>query len=363
MTKPKNKKICIVVTSLGGGGAERSSALLSKMLDNLGYEVCVVSVLDIIDYEYKGALFNLGELKPKRDTVFSRLRRLKIFKKYLKAHDFDYVIDSRNRHGVIKEFIISRWLYSSKKTIYCVRSFNIKEYIVFNKLIAKYIYGDAYKVIGVSKAITNELINDFNFKNVQTIYNPTEVLDKSLENKSINKTSYILFYGRIDDAVKNISLLIEGYTKSILPSKNIKLKIMGDGSDVDLVKEKIKRFNLESQIEVLNFKKNPFSIVKEAICTVLTSRYEGFPRVLLESLNVGTPVIAVNCNSGPKELIIDGYNGLLVENHNPELLAGAMNTFIIDKELYSYCKENAKKSVVQFSFDNISLDWDALLKT
>ena len=48
----KTKKVCIVVTSLGRGGAERSSALLSIMLDNLGYNVHIVSVLNDIEYEY-----------------------------------------------------------------------------------------------------------------------------------------------------------------------------------------------------------------------------------------------------------------------------------------------------------------------
>ena len=69
------KKICIVTSSLGKGGAEKSSAVLSILLDNLGYEVHIISVLNLIDYDYKGTLLNLGALKSKDDSFFSKLNR------------------------------------------------------------------------------------------------------------------------------------------------------------------------------------------------------------------------------------------------------------------------------------------------
>jgi glycosyltransferase involved in cell wall biosynthesis len=55
--------------------------------------------------------------------------------------------------------------------------------------------------------------------------------------------------------------------------------------------------------------------VQNARFTVLTSHYEGFPMSMVESLALGTPVF-VDCNSGPREIVIDEYNGLLVENYN-----------------------------------------------
>jgi glycosyltransferase involved in cell wall biosynthesis len=56
--------------------------------------------------------------------------------------------------------------------------------------------------------------------------------------------------------------------------------------------------------------------VQNARFTVLTSHYEGFPMSMVESLALGTPVVTVDCNSGPREIVIDEYNGLLVENYN-----------------------------------------------
>lgn len=58
-----SKKICIVVTSLAKGGAERSSSILSKIFFNLGWEVHIVSIVDAIVYEFKGELLNLGTVE------------------------------------------------------------------------------------------------------------------------------------------------------------------------------------------------------------------------------------------------------------------------------------------------------------
>jgi glycosyltransferase involved in cell wall biosynthesis len=91
---------------------------------------------------------------------------------------------------------------------------------------------------------------------------------------------------------------------------------MGDGPDLNKIQDSIKGFQLEGYVTILPFNSNPFDIVQNARFTVLTSHYEGFPMSMVESLALGTPVVAVDCNSGPREIVIDEYNGLLVENYN-----------------------------------------------
>jgi glycosyltransferase involved in cell wall biosynthesis len=82
---------------------------------------------------------------------------------------------------------------------------------------------------------------------------------------------------------------------------------------------------------------------------------------LIESLAAGTPVISVDCETGPNEIIQHGINGLLVENHKPEALAKAMNWFIADENLYQNCKNNAKQSVEHLSLNAIAQSWQSLL--
>lgn len=362
MTKALTKKICIVVSSLGGGGAERSSALLSQLLFDLGYEVHIISVLNNIDFPYKGTLLNLGKLKEKDDSSLGRLKRLRVLKKYLKRQQFDYIIDNRTRIGLVKEFIISKWLYNSNRTIYCVRSYNTHNYISANVVFGRLLYASAFKIICVSKAIRDRLSDRYRFKNLGTIHNPIPLNINSFEMNVSKNESFILFYGRLDDDVKNISLLLEAYGKSRLPSKGYKLKIVGDGKDKNDLKKITQDLRLETSVEFLGFQSDPHDIVQAAYFTVLTSKYEGFPRVLLESLALGTPVVSVDCNSGPSEIIEHEKNGLLVENYNADALINAMNRMIEDEDLYVHCKSNASKSVEKFSMSQIGQEWKRLLK-
>ena len=361
MIKSHSKKLCIVVSSLGGGGAERSSAQLSELLYDLGYDIHIVSVLNKIDYPYKGQLLNLGELKSNDDSQFGRLKRLKVFKAYLKTHHFDYIIDNRPRIGFLKEFIISKILYSSIKTIYFVHSYNTDLYIHPNQFLGKWLYKSAFKIVGVSSAISDKLKTKYRFNNLEVIHNAIIDIIQTDANKEESIKNYIIFYGRIDDKVKNISLLLDAYSKSKLPGANMNLRILGNGHDKDMLIKKVEKLKIKENVRFLDFQSNPYDLVKQAYFTVLTSRYEGFPRVLIESLALGTPIVSVDCKSGPSEVIIHEENGLLVENYNTDALVSAMNRMLEDKELYLHCKSNTKQSVAKFSKENISAQWKTLL--
>lgn len=362
MTNPSLKKICIVVSSLGGGGAERASGLLSKILDNLGHQAHVVSVMDNIEFPYSGQLLNLGTLKPEKNTLGSRISRFQVLKRYLAQHNFDYIIDTRTRIGSLKEFIISKFLFKAEQTIYVVHSSNLEAYLNPSRWLGKLLYGNAYRIVAVSNSIAKKIEDTYKLNNVTSIYNPMDV-SHVLAQRGVKQglEKYILFYGRLIDEIKNISLLLEAYSKSNLIQANIKLKILGEGEDESKLKQKVKNMGLSSYVDFLPYQTNPFQIVSKAIFVVLTSRYEGFPMVIVESLSMGTPVISVDCESGPNEIITHKKNGLLVENHNAHAFAAAMNLFLEDKDLYLHCKANAAKSVERFSMGQIAQQWNKLI--
>lgn len=358
----KKIKIAIIVSSLAEGGAEKSSAILSTLLNNLGYEIHIISILDKIEYEFSGELLNLGLLKNLDDTTTGRFKRMLMLRKYIKNHNFDWIIDNRTRMASLSEYFISRCIFSPKKSIYVVRSSKIESYFPKNDFIAKRIYKNPASIVTVSNGI-NKLVQDkYGYKNVLTIYNPIdfEAIETESNAKSINE-KYILAYGRIDDTIKNYSLLIDAYAVSTLPKKNIFLYIIGNGKDVDALKKKSKNLGIENMVIFYEKLSNPFPYVKNAIATILTSNYEGFPRVLIESLAVGTPVVSVDCETGPREIVQNNSNGLLVENHNILALSKAMNSMIEDQDLYQSCKNNAKKSVEHLSLANIAQQWKLVL--
>jgi glycosyltransferase involved in cell wall biosynthesis len=359
----KQLKVCLVAISLSDGGAERSTALLSKMLSNEGFDVHLAIIKNKIDYNYSGTLFTLGNEKKPLGFI-STLIRLTKFRSYLKSSGFDMIIDNRTRSSSFKEWVYSQWLYRNMKIMYVIRSSNLSMYFPKSKWVVEKQSSKASRYIAVSKAIVEKVREHYSIKNCTSIYNPIDLTRvRELSEQKIDAISkdYIIAMGRLDEAVKNYSLLLDSYQKSKLPEKNIGLKILGKGPDEQSIKERINQMGLQDLVQLVPFTSNPFPWLKNAHFTILTSRFEGFPRVLIESLAVGTPVISVACETGPAEIIKNGINGLLVANNNSFELANAMNSLIFDTDLYRSLKSNAMDSVSHLEIDRISKEWKQII--
>lgn len=353
----KPLKICLTTVSLSGGGAERCAASLSNYFVNQGYEVHHVVFAGSIVYEYSGEILHLGTLKDENNSAISRFKRFIALRNYFKQQQFDIIIDFRVKEFYLQEFIIHNFIY--KKFIQTIHSNEIKSYIPKSKFLAKQLYKKAIQLVSVSNEIQKNIESNYPFKNLSQIYNPIDFLtiekfkyeDKNLDFK------YILGIGRMEDNVKQFDHLIESYTNSNLSRESIKLVILGEGRLMQKWKELAKSFNQEENVVFLGNVSNPFTYYSNALFTVMTSKYEGFPMVLLESLACQTPVVAYDLKSGPSEIIIPNENGILVENQNKLEMTKAMNEMISNKELYLHCKQNAKSSVERFSLENIGKQW------
>lgn len=353
------KKVAIVSNSLGKGGAERFAALLTFMLQDSGFEVHSIIVNNAVDYSFTGTLFNLEKESSKSFSFYRKIKKGILLRRYLIQNNIEIVIDSRSRNVLLRE-LITRFIYRNRKIFYIVHSYNFSNYFPDSIFGTRVIYKNVEALICVSKAIEEKVDQLFELKNTVTIYNPFFIAEEELQKASETQKS-ILFFGRFDEKVKNFSLLLEAFSQSKIYEKDYHLRLIGEGKDLNFIKQKIKDLNLNNYVEILPFQQNPFDEVRKAKFTILTSNYEGYPMSIVESLALGTPVVAVDCNSGPREIIQNENNGLLVENHNPKALAEAMNRFVDDQSLYDFCKNNASKSVQHLTLNIIAKEWKNLL--
>ena len=363
MQSKHKKRICIVSRSLSEGGADRVAAMQSIFLSDLGYDVFFVTILNSIQYPFKGELLNLGEIKEENDTILGRFKRLLVLKKFLKSNKVDIVIDHRVRSKWFSEYIISGFIYP-KQTIYMVHNYAIVLYFPPVKALTKLLYKKAKHIVCVSDGIETLVKDTYGFSNLKTIYNPIDFkyLETLKKEPILEASTFIFWYGRFDEAQKNIALLVEAYQKSKLPQKKIKLILMGDGKDKELITNKVTGLEIDAMIELIPFSTNPFAYINASKFTVLSSRFEGFPMTILESLACGIPVVSVEYQNYEDGVIVDEHNGLLVKNQNPEMLAAALNRFIDDEKLYLRCKAQAKQSVMSFAVENISKQWEDLIE-
>ena len=187
--------------------------------------------------------------------------------------------------------------------------------------------------------------------NCKLIYNPLnkkEILKKSNEkinSKFYNGSKYlkIINVARFTDQKDHITLLKA--FKIINDKINSKLLILGQGVNESKINNFIKLNNLSNNVKVLRFQNNPYKFIKKSDVFILTSRYEGLPNVLLESIALKKLVISSNCKTGPKEILNNGKYGILFKVGDYKELSSK----VIE---YSKNKRKYKKMIIK-SYNNL----------
>ena len=156
---------------------------------------------------------------------------------------------------------------------------------------------------------------------------------------------------------KGIDLLLKAWAIAEKKVEDWQLEIFGDG-DKTSFEQLIDTLGIDRTRCWLNGRTD--DVEQEYLNSslfVLSSRFEGFGMVIVEAMACGLPVVAFDCPCGPRSIISDGEDGLLVENGNVEALADALSRLMGDEVLRQSMAEKAIVNVKRFEIETIANQW------
>ncbi|WP_166332555.1 glycosyltransferase family 4 protein [Sphingobacterium chungjuense] len=187
---------------------------------------------------------------------------------------------------------------------------------------------------------------------------PFDKVQKSFIDRTENKT--MIAVGRLTYQ-KGFDLLIESATPLLRKYPSWRLLIIGSGEDEQLLRSQIDRAGVGEQIQLIPNTSSISEYYCRASFLVMSSRFEGLPMVLLESLSYGLPILSFDCLTGPSEIVEHGLNGFLAEDGNIVDLRTNMERLISEEQLLPAMGMQALKKSENFSIDKVLQQWRKIL--
>jgi len=186
-------------------------------------------------------------------------------------------------------------------------------------------------IVAISQGVERELLDlGLSSRKIRQIYNPVNISEieerakESVEHPWFKQGEppILLGVGRLHKQ-KDFDTLVRAFAL-VNKERDVRLVILGDGEERTRLERLIQELGLEGRVSLLGFVENPFKYMARARLFVLSSRYEGFSRVVAEALSLGIHVVSTDCPHGPREILEDGRCGILVPVGDVNGLANAV---------------------------------------
>lgn len=197
-------------------------------------------------------------------------------------------------------------------------------------------------------------------KRVEVIPNPVTCYPENVLEHTDNHYR-IICAGRLDKQ-KGYDLLIEAFALIASQCPQWHIDIFGSGDDETKLRQLIVEKKLQERIIIHEPSIDIYSEYQTSDFLVLSSRYEGFALVLVESASCGIPSVSFRCKYGPEDLITDKENGLLVADGQISELAEKMLWMIIHQEERLRMGLRAREMAKKYLIGMVMKQWEALFK-
>ena len=252
---------------------------------------------------------------------------------------------------LIKEFHSSRYEYFSSRKL--SKGFLKK---IYDKLSDLFVANYDHIIV-----LNDDEKKFFNCSNVEII--PNFIIERTSEKAELlNKRA--IAAGRLAP-VKRFDELINIWSELIVDRPDWELHIYGDGEKeyIEYLKELILDKNLSNHVFLMGSTNILKDKMLQSSLYLMTSRTECFPMVLLESMEVGLPIISYDCPTGPKNIISNNVDGILVQNNNLNSFKKALILLIDNYKIRTNIAKQAQETVKKYYSENIINIWIKLYRT
>ncbi len=272
-------------------------------------------------------------------VIFSIFPLIRILKK--KNYDFFFI------HLItVLPILLAKFFKNKPKLLLHISGFPKLTFLrsFYWKNNQKYIY----KVICPSYETQNLLIDKkiFDKKKLTVIKDPHISPSRIIKMKKIPKVkdlepnNNIIAIGRLTKQ-KNYIFLLEVFKKLLIIENDLRLIIIGDGEDKELIENKIKSLGIKDNVRLEGFQKNIYNYLKNAKCYFSTSLWEGPDLAMLDAAFSNVPIICSDCKSGRKEFIDNNNRGYIFKTNDKNSALKTFEIFLKDE------KNEIKKKLLQ----------------
>jgi glycosyltransferase involved in cell wall biosynthesis len=368
------RKVCFVLPSLAGGGAERAAVQILNALDDGSWERSMY--LFKREGPYLAELSSAIALTAGRSE--SRLGRWRELREYIAATNPDVVVSflsyftvlSAVRAALTRARVVFhqqtpmtafladadyQWRGTWRKRVFAA--------------VTRLGYSAADLIITSSRGVADDLSAAFGVdpSHVRVVANPVDVgavvtaasEPLSPEDQARWLRPVIVAAGRLADA-KNYPLLIEAVAR-LRTAVPVTVFVLGQGERGEALQRLAREHGVADAIVWCGFQANPWKFMARADVFALTSRYEGFGNVLIEAMACGVPVVAT-ASPGTRDIVRHGVDGLLVADHTPAAMASALARVITDAPLRAGMAMAARETAAGFALPVVTGRYAAVLR-
>ncbi len=361
-------KLTLVIYSLSCGGAERVMSIMANYWVAKGYQITLMTFVD------------------RSQTPFYKLDSRINYQPLNIAQNSDNPIEAiiNNYQRIIKlrkaitnsepDVVISFMTQANVQTLLATRGLKIPTIISERNVTLDSTLGTAWKQIRkwtylLSDTLVVQTKHSLDYvpsqwkSCIRIISNPVilpPVNTDSAPTQLLSPNSLIVV-GRLEYQ-KGLDLLLKAFAQLKDSYPQWTLTILGEGSLRSELENLRDELGLKERVFLPGKKQNLYQYLKQAKIFILSSRYEGFPNALCEAMACGLPVIATDCPCGPREIIRDGVDGILVPNEDVSALAAAIIHLISDEEEQKRLATHAPEVSERFSLEKVMKSWEIIIK-